>query len=94
MWHADDRRLLDPRQVVDEKFYFFRIDVQPAADDDVLGAADDRYISILVDQALIAGVEKAVVGEVFGRFVGQFPIAFEYVRAAYLQVADLAGVMP
>ena len=44
----------------------------------------DRDITVGVDRRLIAGIEKAVIGNIFGRLIGQFPIAQENVRTTNL----------
>jgi hypothetical protein len=70
MRHADSRRLFHSGQFIQEQFYFPGIDIEPAGDDDILGAADDGYISVFVNQPLVAGVEKTVCGEILGGFFG------------------------
>jgi hypothetical protein len=90
--HADDRALGDAGQVVERGLDLGRVDVEAAADDQVLAAADDRDVAARVDLADVAGAKPAAVGELVLRLLGHAPVAREDVRAAHLDAADLAGV--
>src|SRR5699024_4860860 len=78
------------RQIVDHLLDFLRVDVVAARDHEILGAPDDADIAARIDRAEIAGDEKSVRAELFGRLLGHLPVALEDVRTAHLDHADLA----
>ena len=88
--HADHRAFGHAGQLVDIALDLGRIDVVAAADDQVLAAPDDGDVAVRVDFADVAGLEIAVGGELFGRFLGHAPVALEDIRPLDLDVADLA----
>src|SRR3954463_13959614 len=57
---ADHRRLADVRVLVDDLLDLARVDVEAAADDDVLLAVDDVVVAIVVDARDVAGAKPAV----------------------------------
>ena len=89
--NADHRRFLDARDFVDVSFDLLRIDVEPAGDDQVLGAADDGNAAGLVHNRHVPGDEKTVVAELGGGLVGHPPITLEHVRSADLEYPRLAA---
>ena len=90
MGHADHRALDDPGQAVDLALHFLGIDVEAAADDQVLAAAQDMDIAARVDHAEIAGDEEAIGAELGLRLLRIAPIALEDVGALDLDHAGLA----
>ena len=89
MRQADDGGLGHSGEGVEQQFHLFGIDVEAAGDDQVFLAPDDVQIAVGIEQAQIAGDEKAVTPQVFAGFSGHVPVAFEDVGAAHLDHADL-----
>src|SRR3954470_886224 len=68
--HAGDRDLRDGRVVLERRLDLARVDVQAAADDELLPAAGDLEAPVLVvEPAEVAGAKPAVAGERLGRGV-------------------------
>ena len=63
-------------------FDLLRIDVEPAGDDQVLGAADDGNAARIIHDRHVAGDEEAVVAKLGRGLVGHAPIPPEHVRPA------------
>src|SRR4051794_18723972 len=88
--HAGHRDLGDGRMVLERRLDLARIDVEPAADDELLRAPGDLEAAVpVVDPAEVAGAKPAVAGQRLGRRVGAVPVAVEDPRAAH---EDLAGL--
>src|SRR3954449_2358715 len=89
--HARDRDLLHPGVVLQGRLDLARVDVEPAADDELLRAPGDLEAAVpVVDPAEVPGAEPAVVRERVGRRVGPVPVAVEDLRAADEDLAVLA----
>src|SRR5262249_13826947 len=88
MLDADHRALADAGHLVDHAFDLLGIDVEPAGDDQVLGAADDREVAVGIEAADIAGAEEAVGAELAAGLLRVAPVAAEDVGPAHLDVAD------
>src|SRR5690606_3541290 len=86
---AEDDRLRDAGVAGDRGLDLARIDVLPAADDEVLEAAGDGDVAALVHDADVAGVQPAVgVDGLRGR-VGQVVVAEHDLVAAGADLARL-----
>ena len=73
----------DRRVVLERGLDLARVDVQPAADDQLLAAAGDLEAPVVgVEPAEVAGAEPAVGGERLRRGLGALPVAREDLRAA------------
>src|SRR3954463_4950493 len=76
--HARDRDLLHAGMVLQRRLALARVDVQPAADDELLRAPGDLEAAVpVVDPAEVAGAEPAVAGQRLRRRVGPVPVAVE-----------------
>src|SRR3954447_8060206 len=92
--HARDRDLRDGGMVLERRLDLARVDVEPAADDELLRAPGDLEAAVVgVDPAEVAGPEPAVAGQRVGRRVGPVPVAVEDLRPADEDLAVL-GVEP
>src|ERR671933_1891858 len=89
--HARDGDLRDRRVVLDRRLDLAWVDVEPAADDELLRAPGDLEAAVLVvDPPEVAGPEPAVVGQRLRRRVGPVPVAGEDLRPADEDLAVLA----
>ena len=77
MGHADDRRFANTRNSIQHFLDLFGINVEPAGDDDILGAADDGDAPVLADRRDIAGDEIPIRREVLPGLFRHPPIAVE-----------------
>src|SRR3954454_5177787 len=81
--HPGARHLRDGRMVLERRLDLARVDVQPAADDELLAAAGDLEAAVLlVHAAEVAGAKPGVAGERLGCGVRPAPVAVEDLRAA------------
>ena len=87
---ADHRALDDPGQAVDLAFHFLGVDVEAAADDEVLAAAQDMDIAARVDHAEIAGDEEAIGAELGPGLLRIAPIALKDIGTLDLDHPGLA----
>ena len=90
MRHPDDGAFQHAGLGVEEGLDLLGVDVVAAGDDQVLVAPDDVDMAVGVDPAQVAGDEEAVGAEFRRRPVRHPPVAQEDVRAAHLDLADLA----
>ena len=74
------------------RFDFLWVNIQPTRNNQVFGAADDRNVAVAVDSAIVAGVEKTIVGKIFGRFLGHLPVTDKYVWTTYLQITNFSNI--
>src|SRR3954453_23601015 len=89
--HAGDRDLGDGRMVLERRLDLPGINVEPAADDELLRAPGDLEAAVpVVDPAEVAGAEPAVAGQRLRRRLGPVPVAVEDLRAADEDLAVLA----
>src|SRR5438270_631430 len=85
---ADDGRLLNRRVRVEDLFDLPRVDVEAAADDQLLLAVDDEEEAFLVLVAHVAGMEPAAL-ERLGRGLRLLVVALHDVVAADHDLADV-----
>src|SRR5262249_35092612 len=90
MRQADHRAFNDAGQGVDRGFDLAWIDVEAAADNEVLGAPDDVEIAVRIDPAEIAGDKISIVAEFLRGFFGALPIARKDIRPFDLDDAGFA----
>ena len=76
-------------QFVERGFHFGRVDVEAAADHQILAAADQGEIAVIVDAPHVAGLEPQVGGELVGRLLRHAPVALEDVGAFDFDAADV-----
>src|SRR4051794_21962497 len=96
MRHAEHRRLADRRMLVEHLLDLPRVDVEAAADDQLLLAVDDVEVAVLVDPGHVPGPQPAV-GHGVGRGVLALPVGAHDHRTAdedlpHLAVRDLLVV--
>ena len=89
MRDPDDRHLGHGRVLVQRLLDLPRVDVVPAADDQLLLPVDDEEVAVLIDPGQVPGAEPAVGDGGCGR-VRLAPVALHDVVAADRDLADLA----
>ena len=90
MRHTDHGAFQNPLDSVDHALDLFRVDIQPARDDQILVTPDNADIAVSITHGHVAGDEEAVITEGFGGLLRHFPIAEKDIVAALLDDADLA----
>src|SRR5699024_5923248 len=85
----DHRDIGDVWVAGDGVLHFYRRDVFPTGNDEILGAIDDINNPILVFAHEVAGMEPAVASDV-GRFVWLIPVSGHQPRSAVYDFTDLA----
>src|SRR5215207_9388113 len=90
VWDAHDRDLADGGMLVEDLFDLARVDVEPAADDQLLLAVDDEEVAVLVALREIAGVQPSVLVDGPGGRFRAVPIAAHHHRPANQDLAYVA----
>ena len=84
MRHADNRCFLYSLKLIENLLYLLRVNIEPAADNHILGPTDNGHITVRRDTGLITGIEEAIGGEIFAGFFGHPPVTLEYIGPAHL----------
>ena len=82
-----------PGNGIQHRFHFRRVDIEPAADDEILRAARDEHVPPRVDIPQVAGDEETVVPKFLGRFHWHAPVPGKHIRPAYFNDADGTGAV-